>query len=241
MKRRLVMNKNHWNNDNDTNQNDCNEYTSSQTVTSSEFKTKKKANHIAMIVAATLLCAALCFGVGALGAMVDAMHDGDDTSWQNPSSEGGVMFDASRGSVGATISNDDDNAQRNPLHESENSAVRSVVDSGLTVYDVSNTLTAWKNFGAIRLGVYIVDSQYTEELQFGDFLLKINDTPIITGADVETALADCAEGDVVTIKVIRIQQENQNGRTKLVETTISVSLVLREYVPTDADVRFDTK
>ena len=38
-----------------------------------------------------------------------------------------------------------------------------------------------------------------------------------------------------------MQKKNQDGKTVLVETTVSVSLVLKEYVPTDADVRFDTK
>ena len=464
MKGKVVMNQNHWKDDNDTNQNDCNEYTSSQTVTSSEPKTKKKANRIAMIVTVTLLCAAFCFGAGALGAMMmDMIYDGDNTSWHNPSNEDHVTFDPPHDDVGAMISDDEDDVQRRPLPEIEKSNgvntltyagsagdaayrtlaeayatvadtvveistetvvnggwlgnyvssgagsgvivssdgyivtnhhvidgadaitvrlkdgaeyqakiigkdsatdiaviriegngefpaarlgcsadlivgepvfaignplgslggtltdgiisatarqmiidgqkmtllqtntavnpgnsggglfnmagqligvvnakcseddveglgfaipidtayevicelieygyVRGVVDSGLTVYDVSNTLTAWKNFGSTRLGAYIVESRYSDELQFGDYLLNINGTPVASGADVETVLSDCAVGDTVTVEVIRMQKKNQDGKTVLVETTVSVSLVLKEYVPTDVDVRFDT-
>jgi len=122
MKGKVVMNHNHWKDDNDTNQNDCNEYTSSQTVTSSEPKTKKKANRIAMIVTVTLICAAFCFGAGALGAMMmDMIYDGDNTSWHNPSNEDHVMFAPPHDDVGATISDDEDDVQRRPLPEIEKS------------------------------------------------------------------------------------------------------------------------
>ena len=172
----------------------------------------------------------------------------------NPGNSGGGLFNMAGqliGVVNAKCSEDDveglgfaipiDTAYDVICELIEYGYVRGVVDSGLTVYDVSNTLTAWKNFGSTRLGAYIVDSQYSDELQFGDYLLNINGTPIASGADVETVLAECAVGETVTVEVIRIEKKTQNGKTVLSETTLSVSLVLQEYIPSDADVRFDTK
>lgn len=117
--------------------------------------------------------------------------------------------------------------------------VRGVADAGLTLYDVSNTMTAWKNFGSTRLGAYIVDSQYTEELQFGDYLVSVEGVTISQGADLETVLASCAVGDTVTVEVIRVKQTTQNGKPVLTEMPLSVKLTLKEYVPADIDVRFD--
>jgi serine protease Do len=119
--------------------------------------------------------------------------------------------------------------------------VRGVADAGLTLYDVTNTMTAWKNFGSTRLGAYIVDSQYTEELQFGDYLVSVEGVTILQGADLETVLASCAVGDTVTIEVIRMRQTTKNGKTVLVEMPLSINLTLKEYVPADIDVRFDTE
>lgn len=171
----------------------------------------------------------------------------------NPGNSGGGLFNMAGqliGVVNAKCSQDDveglgfaipiDTAYDVICELIEYGYVRGVADAGLTVYDVSNTLTAWKNFGSTRLGAYIVDSAYSSELQFGDYLLSINGTPITAGADVETALADCTVGEVVVIEVIRMQKQTQDGKTVLVETTVSVSLVLQEYVPADADVRFGT-
>ncbi|MBR5616076.1 MAG: trypsin-like peptidase domain-containing protein, partial [Clostridia bacterium] len=171
----------------------------------------------------------------------------------NPGNSGGGLFNMAGqliGVVNAKCSQDDveglgfaipiDTAYDVICELIEYGYVRGVADAGLTVYDVSNTLTAWKNFGSTRLGAYIVDSAYSSELQFGDYLLSINGTPITAGADVETALADCTVGEVVVIEVIRMRKQTQDGKTVLVETTVSVSLVLQEYVPADADVRFGT-
>jgi serine protease Do len=172
----------------------------------------------------------------------------------NPGNSGGGLFNMAGqliGVVNAKCSEDDveglgfaipiDTAYEVICELIEYGYVRGVADAGLTLYDVTNTMTAWKNFGSTRLGAYIVDSQYTEELQFGDYLVSVEGVTILQGADLETVLASCAVGDTVTIEVIRMRQTTKNGKTVLVEMPLSINLTLKEYVPADIDVRFDTE
>ncbi len=115
--------------------------------------------------------------------------------------------------------------------------VRGVVDSGLTLYDVSNTISAWKNFNSTRLGVYIIASDYCDELHYGDYLLNIDGVTVTSGSGAETLLSSYSVGDTVTIQVIRLVETTQNGKRVWTEQTVSVELVLHEYVPMESSVR----
>ncbi len=119
--------------------------------------------------------------------------------------------------------------------------VRGVVDSGLTLYDATSAMSAWRNFGATRIGAYIVESQYSEELQFGDYLLNIDGVSITQGADAEALLSSYSVGDTVTIQVIRLVETVKNNQRVSEETMVTVELTLREYVPEDIHVRFDNE
>lgn len=170
----------------------------------------------------------------------------------NPGNSGGGLFNMAGqliGVVNAKCSQDDveglgfaipiDTAYDVICQLIEYGYVRGVVDSGLTLYDASSTLAAWKNFGSTRLGAYVVESKYTEELRFGDYLLSMNGVSITRAADAERVLASLAVGDTITIEVIRLEARTKNGRTEMVETTRTVQLTLREYVPADIDISFD--
>lgn len=170
----------------------------------------------------------------------------------NPGNSGGGLFNMAGqliGVVNAKCSQDDveglgfaipiDTAYDVICQLIEYGYVRGVVDSGLTLYDASSTLAAWKNFGSMRLGAYIVESKYSDELRFGDYLLSMNGVSITQTADAEQVLATCAVGDTVTVEVIRLEARTKNGRTEMVETTRTVQLTLREYVPADIDVSFN--
>lgn len=87
--------------------------------------------------------------------------------------------------------------------------VRGIIDHGLTLYD--NTQRGG--------GVYIIESEYTNELVYGDKILTVNGKNISVSSDIDDALSGCAVGDSVVITVSRKGQ------------TIEVTLVLREYVP----------
>lgn len=115
--------------------------------------------------------------------------------------------------------------------------VRGVVDSGLTLYDVTSTMTAWRNFNSTRLGAYIISSEHCDGLKYGDFLLSIDGVTVTSGSNAEMLLSSYCVGDTVTIQVIRMVESTQNGKKGWVEQTISVELVLQEYVPTDIDVQ----
>jgi len=119
--------------------------------------------------------------------------------------------------------------------------VRGVVDSGLTFYDAANSMTARRYFNSTRVGTYIVESQYSEELCYGDYLVSIDGMSVTGGAAAEELLSSYSVGDTVVIEVIRLVTEVQNGKQVSVEKTIEVELVLQEYVPDGVDVRFDVQ
>lgn len=168
----------------------------------------------------------------------------------NPGNSGGGLFNMAGeliGVVNAKCSQDDveglgfaipvDTVYEVVNELIEYGYIRGVVDSGLTLYDVTSTMTAWKNFSSTRLGVYIIGSEYCDDLKYGDYLLNIDGVTVTSGSGAETLLASYSVGDTVTVQVIRLVETTQGGRRVWTEQTVSVELVLREYVPTDVSVR----
>lgn len=168
----------------------------------------------------------------------------------NPGNSGGGLFNMAGeliGVVNAKCSQDDveglgfaipvDTAYEVIRELIEYGYVRGVVDSGLALYDVTSTMSAWKNFNSTRLGVYIIGSEYCDDLKYGDYLLNIDGVTVTSGSGAETLLASYSVGDTVTVQVIRLVETTQGGRRVWTEKTFSVELVLREYVPTDTSVR----
>ncbi len=226
------MNQNHWN-DNDQNQNDCTEPTSSNFQNSkNKMRAKKLFSPMkairstkAAIVIVMLLGLSLCLAAHAMGSLTTdspspdgAALPGDDLPGFETSSEKAIS-DAPA----------DNGSERE----------HGTVDAGLTLYDVSNRITAWSNFKLTRLGVYIVESKYCDELQYGDYLLSINGISVSSVADAQRICNACAVGDTVVLEVIRAQAKEQDSCQQVKETTVTVKVILREYWP--RGVYFDTK
>ena len=109
--------------------------------------------------------------------------------------------------------------------------VRGVVDSGLTLYNITsaNIYTAWQHFGSKYAGVYILESAHSDQLKYGDLLYAIDDVKVTTSKEVEAVLSCYEVGDTVTVTVVRSEKEYQ------------IELTLQEYVPSDLNVQFNPK
>jgi serine protease Do len=162
----------------------------------------------------------------------------------NPGNSGGGLFNMAGeliGVVNAKCSQDDveglgfaipiDTAYDVICQLIQYGFVRGVVDSGLTLYEADSAMTAFYNFKLTRLGAYIVESKYNEQLQYGDYLLSINGQTVTSAVDAKRLFDACAIGDTVTLEVVRAQVKTQGGRQQVVETTLTIELTLREYVP----------
>ncbi|MBQ8551818.1 MAG: trypsin-like peptidase domain-containing protein [Clostridia bacterium] len=101
--------------------------------------------------------------------------------------------------------------------------VRGKVMLGITYVDVDTSYEAMY-YRVSALGVYIATSEYTDELKPGDRIVAVDGTEVTYGADVKSALKDRAVGDEITVTVVR------DGKY------VDVKVVLREYVPTEAQV-----
>ena len=101
--------------------------------------------------------------------------------------------------------------------------VRGVVDSGLEILDVTQSELQYYyyRFGIKTVGVYVVSSDFTDELQNKDRIVSVNGTAVSTSAHIKAILNRCKVGDVLTIVAER------DGKT------FTVSLQLKEYVPDD--------
>jgi serine protease Do len=162
----------------------------------------------------------------------------------NPGNSGGGLFNMAGeliGVVNAKCSQDDveglgfaipiDTAYDVICQLIQYGFVRGVVDSGLTLYEADSAMTAFYNFKLTRLGAYIVESKYNEQLQYGDYLLSINGQTVTSAVEAKRLFDACAIGDTVTLEVVRAQVKTQGGRQQVVETTLTIELTLREYVP----------
>ena len=103
--------------------------------------------------------------------------------------------------------------------------VRGVVDSGLTVIEVTQQSLpfAYANYGITTTGVIIIESRYTGELKLGDKIESIDGRKISTVDDISLLLKSYNVGDVITVTVKR------SG------SVINVELELREKLPDTVD------
>jgi serine protease Do len=99
--------------------------------------------------------------------------------------------------------------------------VRGVPDAGLDTIDVTaeNWRYYYQKLGIEDLGVYIVNSIHTPELQYKDHIVSINGIRINSSDQIEGIVSECQVGDTITVEVIR------NG------DTLTVSFALQEYIP----------
>ena len=174
----------------------------------------------------------------------------------NPGNSGGGLFNMAGqliGVVNAKCSEDDveglgfaipiDTAYDVICQLIEYGYVRGIVDTGLELYEVSssNILVALRYFGMSHTGLYVMESEYSTEIKYGDLLVSVNDVSVQTDAEVKAAFEGLMVGDTVTLRLLRREIEHQNGREVAVEREITVELVLQEYVPEDASIRFEAK
>lgn len=99
--------------------------------------------------------------------------------------------------------------------------VRGIVDSGLSLYDVTTIQEAFYYFNARSTGVYVLESAYSGEIEYGDRIVSVNGTEVMTVAEVSDLLGQMEVGDTLTLVLRR------GGRD------FTVSYMLREYVPDD--------
>ena len=92
---------------------------------------------------------------------------------------------------------------------------------GISYIDIDSQMEAMY-YRVSDYGVYVVSSEYTDELKAGDRIVGIDDEQVTYSSDIKAILKEHEVGDVVTIKVIR------GGQYYDVEVT------LHEYVPTTA-------
>ncbi|MBO5898289.1 MAG: trypsin-like peptidase domain-containing protein [Clostridia bacterium] len=121
--------------------------------------------------------------------------------------------------------------------------VRGIVDTGLELYEItsSNVLVAWRYFGMSYAGLYVMESEFSNDVKYGDLLLSVNGVSVKNAADYKASLEGLSVGDTVTLVLIRCETEIKNGREVAVEREVTVELVLQEYVPEDASIRFEAK
>jgi serine protease Do len=156
----------------------------------------------------------------------------------NPGNSGGGLFNLAGeliGVVNAKCSEDDveglgfaipiDTAYDVICQLIEYGYVRGVVDSGLSLYN-ANSLVARRYFGSDYAGVYVLESEFCEQLQYGDMIYSIDGVRVESGEQVEAMLASYAVGDTVTLLIVRKGTQRE------------VDLKLQEYVPSDLGVQF---
>lgn len=99
--------------------------------------------------------------------------------------------------------------------------VRGVVDSGLTVIEVTNQnlYQAYYKYGIETTGVFIMESKNTDELKFGDKITEIGGVKVASADEMNVVLKRYKVGDSVTVTVER------GGNS------ISIELTLTEKVP----------
>lgn len=99
--------------------------------------------------------------------------------------------------------------------------VRGVVDHGLETIDVTESNYAQYHYyyGINRLGVYVVSSEYCDELKNKDCIVSVNGVAVSTTKQLNEIVDALSVGDAVTVVALRDGAE------------ITVTLVLEEYVP----------
>lgn len=99
--------------------------------------------------------------------------------------------------------------------------VRGKVYIGISYVDVNNSWTAMQ-YRVNSLGVYIISSEFTDELKPADRITAIDGKVVEYSDDIKSALKDYKVGDEIVITVVR------DGKY------IDVKVTLHEYVPSSA-------
>ncbi|MGM9643993.1 MAG: S1C family serine protease [Eubacteriales bacterium] len=96
--------------------------------------------------------------------------------------------------------------------------VRGVVDSGLTIMEVTNQnlYYAYQKYGISSTGVIIIESRNTSELQLGDIIVSVNGNAISSASDIELILKQFSVGDTIKLTVKR-NNDNKEVRLTLTE------------------------
>ncbi len=90
-------------------------------------------------------------------------------------------------------------------------------DHGISAIDVtSENLYYYSQYGITSTGVIVTNSEYTDELIFGDKIISVNGVDISVSEDIEQAMNDCSVGDEITLTVERKGE------------TLAVCIILRE-------------
>lgn len=97
--------------------------------------------------------------------------------------------------------------------------IRGIVDSGLSLYDVTDVREAIYYFNTTSTGVYVLESAYSDQVQYGDRIVSVNGTKVQSAEDVSALLSEMQVGDTITLVLRRSGRELQ------------VSFTLHEYVP----------
>ncbi len=97
--------------------------------------------------------------------------------------------------------------------------VRGRVSLGISYMDISDSYTAMM-YRVNTLGMYILESEYNEELKIGDRVTAVNGNEVTYGSDLKAVLKDCKVGDKLTLTVVR------DGKY------VDVEVECHEYVPT---------
>lgn len=90
--------------------------------------------------------------------------------------------------------------------------------AGLTMVDITDRFTAMR-YGLDSLGVYVVESEFTDSIKNGDRIVAVNGTKVSSEAEVKSILGEFKIGDRVTFSISR------KG------TQYDVDVTLREDVP----------
>lgn len=96
--------------------------------------------------------------------------------------------------------------------------VRGRVSLGITYIDISDSYTAMM-YRVNTLGVYILESEYNDELKIGDRVTAVDGTEVTYGSDIKSILKDHNVGDKITLTVVR------DGKY------VDVEMECHEYVP----------
>ena len=99
--------------------------------------------------------------------------------------------------------------------------VRGIADSGLTVVEVNqdNFYQYAYYYGVKTQGVYVIESQYCEDLRNKDLIVSVNGIEVSTSAQLNAVCKACKIGD--TVEVLYSRDGN----------TYTTQLTLQEYVP----------
>lgn len=105
--------------------------------------------------------------------------------------------------------------------------VRGEVDHGLIMLDVTahNLPAAYRKYGITTTGIIVLESQYSDEILYGDSVISIDGVSVASSSQIDTLLKSYSVGDTIKIGLIR------SGKV------VNVELTLREDVPDSVEFK----